>query len=362
MLAQLVCLDRRYQRMNCFNMRELQALLKEKYFNDLVNNYDYRSNIFNSINLKYKLNDLSVIDNNISLFNNNGLHLTFFTKIQNFNNNPVDNLTVVNFNYFILTNYNTLKSLKNSLWLYVENMITHPFTTPYFRNCLEILTNNTFGMVLNVGYSLIFNTQYFVYNFFTNVKTTCTYLIYNNQLAFNFYYQFLLSDLVLNNKITTIVNSIIVNNTKFTNLFNTNNSDILISKAEHKVSLNDGVYFNNSIGESIENSKALRFNNPIFKYDYKLGNYLSKETINNFPHLMLSQTQVTGGIRKSSYVYSTHFIELFKTNINNYLSLFTLNNITPSFIEPEMRHISNTNSFYNLFLNYCAQSTFLNTH
>lgn len=35
MLAQLICLDRRYQRMNCFNIRELQTLLKNKHHADL---------------------------------------------------------------------------------------------------------------------------------------------------------------------------------------------------------------------------------------------------------------------------------------------------------------------------------------
>jgi hypothetical protein len=123
MLAQLVCLDRRYQRMNCFNMRELQALLKEKYFNDIVNNYDYRSNIFNSLNLKYKLNDLSVIDNNLPLFNNNSLKLTFFTKLQNFNTVNSTDLVFTNFNYFIIMNYNFIQNFASSLVLYVKNLL-----------------------------------------------------------------------------------------------------------------------------------------------------------------------------------------------------------------------------------------------
>lgn len=32
MLGQLVCIDRRYQRMNCFNIREAQSLLKRQFF------------------------------------------------------------------------------------------------------------------------------------------------------------------------------------------------------------------------------------------------------------------------------------------------------------------------------------------
>jgi len=89
MLAQLVCLDRRYQRMNCFNMRELQALLKEKYYAELVTNYDHRENIFNALNLRYKLNDLSSIEPNIPLFLNNNLKLTAFERLQLLNQSNV---------------------------------------------------------------------------------------------------------------------------------------------------------------------------------------------------------------------------------------------------------------------------------
>jgi heme/copper-type cytochrome/quinol oxidase subunit 1 len=34
MLAQMVCIDRRYQRMNCFNIREIQTLLRSRYHPD----------------------------------------------------------------------------------------------------------------------------------------------------------------------------------------------------------------------------------------------------------------------------------------------------------------------------------------
>lgn len=35
MLAQMICVDRRYQRMNCFNVREIESLLKQKFFTGL---------------------------------------------------------------------------------------------------------------------------------------------------------------------------------------------------------------------------------------------------------------------------------------------------------------------------------------
>lgn len=103
MLAQLVCLDRRYQRMNCFNMRELQALLKEKYFADIVNNYDHRSNVAGALNLRYKLNDLSSIDNGVLLFINNSIRVTDFSKIQYYTNTNKLPSSITNLNYFIVT-------------------------------------------------------------------------------------------------------------------------------------------------------------------------------------------------------------------------------------------------------------------
>jgi len=69
MLCQLVCLDRRYQRMNCFNIREVQALLKGRFFNDLVNSHDHR--VFlnkTAIGLRFKTNNLDSINPNMLLF------------------------------------------------------------------------------------------------------------------------------------------------------------------------------------------------------------------------------------------------------------------------------------------------------
>jgi hypothetical protein len=55
MLCQLVCVDRRYQRMNCFNIRELQGILKRRFFTDLVNSSDHHTFLNEStIGLRFK--------------------------------------------------------------------------------------------------------------------------------------------------------------------------------------------------------------------------------------------------------------------------------------------------------------------
>ena len=82
MLCQLVCVDRRYQRMNCFNIREVQSLLKKKFFIDLVNSHDNRILMNKSaIGLRYKTNNLNVLNNNFFNFYNYGID--FNSKIRN---------------------------------------------------------------------------------------------------------------------------------------------------------------------------------------------------------------------------------------------------------------------------------------
>jgi hypothetical protein len=79
MLCQLICVDRRYQRMNCFNMRELQSLLKRKYFTDLVNSNDHRRLLGDTmVGVRYKTNGNDKVNPNIITFYRFGT--TFLVK------------------------------------------------------------------------------------------------------------------------------------------------------------------------------------------------------------------------------------------------------------------------------------------
>lgn len=85
MLCQLVCVDKRYQRMNCFNIREIQSILKKKFFPDLVNSHDYHQ-LLNStaIGLRFKTPGASLIAGNAQTYYNYGLEITPKTKLQMF--------------------------------------------------------------------------------------------------------------------------------------------------------------------------------------------------------------------------------------------------------------------------------------
>jgi hypothetical protein len=69
MLCQLVCLDRRYQRMNCYNIREIQSILRNKHFVDLVNTVDHRD-FLNTVMvaLRFKMNGEDITKSEMLLF------------------------------------------------------------------------------------------------------------------------------------------------------------------------------------------------------------------------------------------------------------------------------------------------------
>jgi hypothetical protein len=84
MLCQLVCLDRRYQRMNCFNIREVESLLKSRFFPDLLNSNDYKILLNKTtLGLRFKLHNLGTIDNSFLLFNEYSIDKSLKLKVLN---------------------------------------------------------------------------------------------------------------------------------------------------------------------------------------------------------------------------------------------------------------------------------------
>nr|ASY95744.1 Cox1 [Stylonychia lemnae] len=82
MLCQLVCVDRRYQRMNCFNIREVESLLKRKFFVDLINSKDHRTFLDETaVGLRFKSDTSSLISSNVVNFHFYGPDVDF--KIRN---------------------------------------------------------------------------------------------------------------------------------------------------------------------------------------------------------------------------------------------------------------------------------------
>ena len=77
MLCQLVCIDKRYHKINCFNISEAQSLLKKKFFSDLIfSNQFKKDNLALSSTLKFKSGNIFFENNNnvLNLFSSNNFN------------------------------------------------------------------------------------------------------------------------------------------------------------------------------------------------------------------------------------------------------------------------------------------------
>jgi hypothetical protein len=86
MLCQLVCLDRRYQRMNCFNIREIQTLLKTRFYADLLN--ESHQHIFlnrTTPSLRFKTQDLNFLNSCQVILQKYGILTTPSSRTQVYN-------------------------------------------------------------------------------------------------------------------------------------------------------------------------------------------------------------------------------------------------------------------------------------
>lgn len=136
--------------------------------------------------------------------------------------------------------------------------------------------------------------------------------------------------------------------------------------------------FGYTLSESTDNQRFARFMNPVFKYDFKVGNYMTDDMKKMNPHLFTSIKDVTTGIRKSSWFTSSEYSNLFKSNVVNHLLYFktdfnsshdtkklaALNSdLDSTFVlnAPHSTNVTFTGGFYNFFIILSDSSNSLNT-
>lgn len=301
MLCQLVCVDRRYQRMNCFNIRELQGILKRKFFTDLVNSNDHRQLLDQSIiGLRFKNN--STLGNNfdMSLFYNFGTTNTSKNKSALFNNlytypNLLDTFSTT----FHARNYISLNFISISVfgdlldWL--KSVVTLPFS----------LSFSSFTTLLQVPSSL------------ATLVTSAS----PSQLSYSTF-----------------------------NSYSFNDSKSLESTTFSSDTISQDASFSSLMSEVSTSLRFTRFNNPLISYDYKCGNYLGIWD-QLYPSLMTSYIEVARGIRKAPWFMSDQFIELLKNNYKNFTMKFT-DQVQLRLADVDnwySSHVAPTDNFFNTF-------------
>jgi len=333
MLCQLVCLDRRYQRMNCFNIREVESLLKGKFFPDLVNSQDHRTLLNNSmVGLRFKTNNLDTIAHDTLLFNTYALGTKVNTRYTYFNPTVIENLNSYEFYsssnwYYRLVNcYTTFSSLSltNSL---NSSLFSFSTFTKLANPSQQGLTYSYTKESLTTRLSTLLLTPVFVH--------TKLFSPINSLETFSFNSSFDIEPKTFNNSSSTLVFS----GNQFQTSTLTDNT--LNSQSE-------GTFF-------FRYQRAL---NPVFKYDYKLGNYFTKEDTTMTPFMFTTAIDVTGGIRKSSWFFSSKFVELFNNNVQNYLSSYSGHSTSAANLDNP--YTQNSFGFYNFLYNLQDELTLIN--
>lgn len=303
MLCHLVCTDRRYARMNCFNIRELQSILKRKFFTDLINTHDHKGLLETSmIGLRYKTHNNFNLNSDILSFYNFGLSTSNLNKVITF----TDASNSLNFSSLRSYDY-------------------------FFINFFELKYTTTFMSSVNLC-----------------VSTVCEYIY----LALSFTFPVSLY-FHLNTLFTTLVSNInFIFDSNYIQFINFNTYNAFQSKTAYVLQdINEDTNFaKNMFLESSSSSRYNRFSNILVNYDYKTGHYIGNWE-QQYPFLYTSFIEVARGIRKPSWFLSEKYVELLKNNYSKFFINFTgKGNLKMSNVEDWYNsHIVPVDNFYNFY-------------
>ena len=255
MLCQLVCVDRRYQRMNCFNIRELQGILKRKFFTDLVNSNDHRDLFDKSIiGLRFKNNNQLNINHDMSLFYNYGTTNSAKTKYTLFSNNYANSQTLLN-----------ARHTTNDFFLKLSEYVIGLTNVVLTGNISNL--SSSFSLEKTTFSNAITNILNAISELFSAVISISPTTISSITILPRF-----MSDFVAMNLSLNFYNAPTKANLQTSKLDNTSSETIFTS--ENITNLDSLQTFNSSMSEISTSLRFTRFNNPLISYDYKCGNYL----------------------------------------------------------------------------------------
>jgi hypothetical protein len=255
MLFQLVCTDRRYARMNCFNIRELQGVLKRKFFPDLVSSHNYRGLMAQSmIGLRFRLNGEDLTSPDTLSFHNFGLKSTDLNKFV-----PLSNSTG---QFAGGTVRNTLRdSLSYRLLVSDRMSIAGEAFRSFSTSCTYYMCNFTdYLLILFRACAIFFKISLSnVLALFPSLGSIATFIVSNLSLDFTLFKNLLLT--IFGYRYEVSEGRV---------------SENPIYKEEiYELGLLDRVDASYAFSETIDNTARFnRYNNALINYDYKTGNYV----------------------------------------------------------------------------------------
>jgi hypothetical protein len=105
--------------------------------------------------------------------------------------------------------------------------------------------------------------------------------------------------------------------------------------------------------ENSTNYRFQRLQNPVFKYDFKLGNYMPDENKVKSPFLYTTIHDLTTGVRKANWAYSTDFLKFVQGDLSTYLGYYnnpvkysSVSKLTNNFLSDTSSSHSTNDPFY----------------
>jgi heme/copper-type cytochrome/quinol oxidase subunit 1 len=321
MLCQLVCVDRRYQRMNCFNIRELQGNLKRKFFSDLVNSNDHREILSETmIGLRFKTQNIANINPDMFSFYQYGTH-----------HKPKSRNLVLNNSY----NYGNNSSFFNGFDMSIISFFSSK-TPSYFFHQLLFLANEIEMQLYRILSNLTFVTLFTSSSLKLSVKPLIS-SFFNFNLSHQYFTISFFKDTLFNSLSTELV------------LFKSDN----IKNTELE-----------TLYSGLENSsypRSNKFMNSYVSYDYKCGNYLGIWD-KLYPSLMTSFIEVARGVRKPNWIFSDQYRDLLISNYKTFVSKFS-DQLVLKLADSEnwySSHVAPVDNFFNFFYIFSKKSLFKN--
>lgn len=267
-LAQLVCVDRRYQRMNCFNVRELQSLVRKRFFFELLNDNSFNETLTSTIvNVKFKRHDEFTNNSNSIMFNYYNLYLK---------------------------SLKTVPTSQFDLWLNNKNKIT--FTNIHYNFNFFTIIKDSIYFLINFLINLVStNKNMFKYYFNSVINDFSYYIIESFDFSWSTESEYLFDKKISQLKVTQVFNS-------------------------YKLMYN---HINTTTIESYTKNRYTQTNQPSFLFKIKIGNYLpEKPLLKNFDHLINTLNAKTGQNKKAIW-FNSDYINDFLINKNSeFLILF----------------------------------------
>jgi hypothetical protein len=364
--------------MNCYNIREIQTILKSKYTPNTVDSSDVRFSLNDTtLGLRYQMGELEFLNNSVLGFYQHTLVSNSpYNSISTFLNKPVLEFGVVNsFMGKSSAMFYALKSAQTSL-----NTPDYGFSynlTPAITNALVIFKVSS--TELAVALQTIFHSLSVLFiSLLSGAAHFDLYLLLSSLVSKT--YSFTLFNYYTSPSISSLCSlefSVLIRQVYLYSYLSNYSGEVVLSTSPYPLNptyVSQGALVDSGkdvvsslFQEKVTNYRFLRLSNPVFKYDFKVGNYMPDDTKKMNPHLFRTIQDLTTGVRKSSWFTSEDFSRLLQSSAVSFLynfsdyallnpsksTLASLNEDLDSTFSPNSYHATNvtpTASFYNFFL------------